>query len=63
MNDAAPIRFNQIPAAAGLMTCLACAQAKARGVALEPLLKASGFTQRQVEDPHLRVKVRVRSTS
>jgi AraC-like DNA-binding protein len=59
MNNAAPpIRLGQIPTASGLMTRLAYAQAKTRGVALEPLLKASGFTQRQVEDPHLRVGVR-----
>src|SRR5687767_3053124 len=58
MNDAAPITFDQIPTAAGLMTRIAYAQAETRGVGLEPLLKASDFTQRQLEDPHLRVGVR-----
>jgi len=58
MNIASPIRFNQIPTAAGLMTRLAFAQAKTAGAALEPLLKASGWTPHQVEDPHLRVGVR-----
>jgi len=58
VNNPATIRFNQIPSAAGLVTRLAYAQAKARGAVLEPLLKASGLTQHQVEDPHLRVGVR-----
>ncbi len=58
MNDAAPMRLDQIPAAGGLLTGLAYAQAKTKGVALEPLLKASGFPSHQLEGPFLRVEVR-----
>ena len=59
LNDgASPVRFDQIPTAAGLMTRLAYARAKTEGIDLKPLLNASGFTENQVEDPHLRVEVR-----
>ena len=58
MDDRTPIRLSQIPSATGSMARLAFAQAKAQGVALEPLLKASGISLQQMEAPGLRIPVR-----
>ena len=52
-------RAGTAPSATGAMSRLAFARAKAAGVALEPLLKASDLTLQQMQD--LRVRIPVRS--
>ena len=48
----------ELPSAAGNAARLAYAQARAAGVALEPLLKKAGLTVHQIEDDRVRLKVR-----
>jgi AraC-like DNA-binding protein len=50
-------RFGALPSAAGGITRLAYARARAAGIELEPLLKKAGLTERQVEDRRARLKV------
>jgi AraC-like DNA-binding protein len=58
LDDADTNRFDHLPRAAGLMSRLAYAQAKAGGIDPEPLLKKAGLTPYQIEHPHVRVPVR-----
>jgi AraC-like DNA-binding protein len=58
MDDRVPLPLNRLPSAAGILARLAYAQAKAAGVAPEPLLKASNLTVQQMEDPCIRLRVR-----
>jgi AraC-like DNA-binding protein len=51
-------RNNRLPSSTGAMTRLACAHAKASGIAIEPLLKKAGLTLREIENPQARLKVR-----
>jgi AraC-like DNA-binding protein len=51
-------RFAALPSAAGGMTRLACAQAKAAGVDVGPLLQKAGITQQQIDDQSARINVR-----
>jgi hypothetical protein len=44
--------------ATGGIARLACARLKEAGVALEPLLKKTGLTLRQIEDPEVRLRVK-----
>jgi AraC-like DNA-binding protein len=46
------------PTAGGIMTRLAYTRAKAAGIDLDPTLKATNLTRRQIEDPHERLMVR-----
>jgi AraC-like DNA-binding protein len=48
----------ELPSATGGIARLAYAQARAAGVALEPLLKKAGLTHHQIEDRRVRLKVR-----
>jgi AraC-like DNA-binding protein len=50
-------RFGSVPSAAGILTRLAYARAKATGIALPPLLKKARLTGRQIQDPHARLPV------
>lgn len=47
-----------LPRAAGLLTRLACASARAAGVELAPLLKQANITPAQIEDRHFRLVAR-----
>lgn len=47
-----------IPTAMGGMTRLAYARAREAGIAVEPLLTKAGLTEREVQDPSVRIKVR-----
>ena len=58
VDDIVAVPFSQMPSATGSMARLAYAQAKAKGIAPEPLLKASGLTLRQMEDSDIRLAVR-----
>src|SRR5262245_50194870 len=58
MDDSSGIRLDRLPRATGFVTRLAYAQAKAAGIAPNPLLRASGLTQNQMEDSHAPVAVR-----
>jgi len=58
MGDANIKRFGALPSAAGAITRLACAQAKAAGVDVGPLLQKAGITQQQIDDPSARLNVR-----
>ncbi len=51
-------RTDRLPSTAGGMTRLACARAKAAGIALDPLLKRAGLTSQQIEDPRSAIRVR-----
>lgn len=51
-------RLGALPSAAGSITRLACAQAKAAGIELEPLLKKAGLTAPQIDNPGIRLRVR-----
>lgn len=51
-------RFSSIPTATGGITRAAYSQAVEAGVDVEPLLKASGLTVRQVENPRSRIAVK-----
>jgi AraC-like DNA-binding protein len=57
MDDRVAPRLSRLPSAGGLMSRLAFAYAKAQGIATEPLLKMSGLTVQQMEDPRLRLRV------
>ena len=50
-------RFGALPSASGGIARLAYARAKAAGLDTDPLLRKAGITQRQIEDPGLRLKV------
>jgi len=50
--------FGSLPSTTGVLARLAYAQARAAGVSLEPLLKASGLTAQQMEAPSVRIPVR-----
>ena len=58
MTDRAPLRFDRIQSAAGLIARLAYRTAKARDVAVDRLLKLSNLTAHQIENPELRIPVR-----
>lgn len=51
-------RAGRLPSAAGSLTRLAYAAAKAAGVAPGPLLKQAGLTVQRIEDPKARIDVR-----
>jgi AraC-like DNA-binding protein len=51
-------RLGNLPSAAGGLTRLAYARAKAAGLDPDPLLKKAGLTVREVEDPGVRLRVR-----
>ena len=50
-------RVGQFPHAGGVIARLAYAQAKAAGIALDPLLKKSGLSRRQMDDPDELIRV------
>src|ERR1700712_4808134 len=50
-------RAERFPNASGVIARLAYAQAKASGVGLDPLLKRSGLSRRQMDDPDELVRV------
>jgi len=56
--DAEIKRFGAIPSAVGTLTRLACAQARAAGVDVDPLLEKASITQQQIDDPSVRLNVR-----
>ena len=58
VGDADIKRFGALPSAVGTITRLACAQAKAAGVDVGPLLEKAGITQQQIDDPSVRLNVR-----
>jgi AraC-like DNA-binding protein len=58
MNDFHADTSNKSPSAMGVMTRLACARARAEGVAVDSLLRKSGLTQAQIDDPWARLDVR-----
>ena len=58
MGDLEAKRFGALPSAAGGMTRLACAQVKAAGIDVGPLLQKAGITQQQIDDPSARLNVR-----
>jgi AraC-like DNA-binding protein len=58
VHDPAADGVSRLPSSTGTMARLAYIHAKAAGVAPEPLLKKSGLTIHQIEDPHVRLKVR-----
>ena len=49
---------NKSPSAMGVMTRLACARAREEGVEVDSLLRKSGLTQAQIDDPWSRLDVR-----
>jgi AraC-like DNA-binding protein len=53
-----PRRFGTLPSATGSITRLACARVKAAGIDPDPLLKAAGIAQQQIDDPSIRINVR-----
>ncbi len=58
MNDVATERLGTLPTAAGGLARLAYARAREAGIALEPLVKRSGATDRQITDDNTRIVVR-----
>ena len=58
MADSGFNRFSNIPNASGGLSRLAYARAKAAGIDVAPLLKKSGLTLEQMNDPKARVRVR-----
>ena len=52
------VRPGTPPTAGGALTRLAYARAKAAGLDLDPILKATNLTRRQIEDPRERLMVR-----
>ncbi len=58
MDDLDAKRGRRLPSTTGTIARLAYFKAKAAGVALDPLLGKAGLTRRQIEDPHVRLKVR-----
>jgi len=50
-------RFGAIPNANGGISRLACAEAKTAGIEIAPLLKQSGLTPQQMDDPAIRLNV------
>jgi AraC-like DNA-binding protein len=57
MRKAKAKRFGTLPSAAGVLTRLACARARAAGIDLDPLLRKAGLTCRQIDDDRLRISV------
>lgn len=57
VNNSKAKRFGAVPSAAGGITRLAYARARAAGIELEPLLKKAGLTERQIEDRRARLNV------
>jgi hypothetical protein len=51
-------QFAMVPGATGAITRLAYARAKKAGITLPPLLSQSGLTLAQIENRHLRLKVK-----
>ena len=51
-------RFSSLPTASGGITRAAYARAVEAGLDVRPLLKASGLTVRQAENPHFRIPVK-----
>ena len=51
-------RFGALPSAVGSIARLACAQARAAGVDVDPLLEKASITQQQIDDPSVRLNVR-----
>ena len=58
MGDPEAKRLGALPSAAGAITRLAYARAKAAGVDADLLLKKTGLTREQIEDPCVRLRVR-----
>jgi len=58
MDDRVTLRLGRLPSAAGILARLAYARAKAAGIDLDPLLKASNLTAHQIQDPRIRLRVR-----
>ena len=58
VDDADIKRFGALPSAVGTLTRLACAQAKAAGVDVAPLLQKAGITQEQIDDASVRLNAR-----
>jgi AraC-like DNA-binding protein len=58
MDDFTANRFSRLPSAGGAISRLAYLHAKAAGVEPAPLLKASGLTAHQMDDPRARIPVR-----
>jgi len=58
MDDRVTLRLSRLPSAAGIMGRLAYGRAKAAGVAMAPLLKASNLTVEQMDNPRIRLRVR-----
>ncbi len=50
--------FGRLPTSSGTMTRLACERVRARGIAIEPLLRQSNLTLQQIEETATRIKVR-----
>jgi AraC-like DNA-binding protein len=50
-------RFGAVPSAAGVLSRLACAQARAAGIDVAPLMVKAGVTRQQVEDDSVRLTV------
>ncbi len=50
--------LGRLPTASGTLTRLACERVRARGVALDPLLRQANLTLSQIEDASIRIKVR-----
>jgi len=58
MGDSEAKRFGGLPSAAGGITRLAYARAKAAGLDPQPMLREVGLTLAQIEDPSIRIRVR-----
>ena len=58
MDDRVTLRLSRLPSATGIMGRLAYGRAKAAGVAVAPLLKASNLTAEQMDNPRIRLRVR-----
>jgi AraC-like DNA-binding protein len=58
VNDPEVKRFGALPSAIGAITRLACAQAIAAGIDVDPLLKKAGLTPQQIDDTTVRLNVR-----
>ena len=58
MRDPDAALLGTLPSAVGGITRLACAQAKAARLDLEPLLKKANLTLHQIDDPGVRLRVR-----
>ena len=58
MDERVALRLSRLPSTAGIMGRLAYGRAKAAGVAVAPLLKASNLTVEQMDNPRIRLRVR-----